>query len=736
MANRFNIYLSGGSATVNFSPAPGESGMYDVGTEITVVLTPNNGFTFVNWTINGVEVGTDETVIIEMGRSDILLIGNMTGVAVPDFTYGLRLWTEHKDTQNKKTRLTLEQKNYAGESSRMISDSLKYSIGAVDSDPAEVFITSKISWNYMVLPDSPNLDFLLTSDPREFRVTYYRGYVSDSEYDWIWVGYLKPSFLGKPEYKTRFKIQLTATDGISDLKGYKARLTEVDYTDGMTILASILKQSYKDPLTIKESVRVFEERMDSGVDKSLFNQFTLNENFIYKDEARFQAEGTQVVFNPSKDLYEALNTVIKSFVARIFQWNGSWYIVRINEYLKATLTFNTFDIDGVFVSQEDITNDQEFDCIGNPFRKGENDYNEFNVSLKLGSINRPDERAIIIDDFGPLSWYNPNPGRASTGSLTGNTLKFWSYINAVQFDGVRDSETARIEHVSNPTSGELGEFPRFWGTANGIADSQISGMAWRRIEYSSAVKNADALTFSARFQILRRGTSDSHIPPPDSHLVALEIKIGANYLEWDGVTTFTWTTTPTKITIPAENTRVFNDFQIPEIVVPEDGVVELTLFQLVTVSGTRHRYVLDWDDIKLDLRRNDALTYTKREAKSITNTQFANVYPEFEVYIGDALTNLSSSAIILKDVADDPVSENWFREGVTESEPHLGIVLQDLVNMLGKNNYSIEVTTIENEHGPLDFSKAVEYKGKKCLILAAELDDRTGIWEFQLYELE
>lgn len=732
MPNRFNVTLLGGSGALSISPEPGSTGMYDVTTMITVVLTPDSGFTFVNWTIKGVVVGTNPTIVVEMGRSDILLVGTLVGTDVPDFTYGLRLWTEHVDTQNKKTRLTLEQKDYAGASSEMISDSLRYSIGNMDASPVEPIITSQVIWNYMILPDSPNLDFLLTSDPREFRVTYYRGYVSDSVYDWVWVGYLKPSFSGRPEYKTRYKIQLTATDGLSDLKGYKARVAALNYTDAMTILAAVLKQTYKDPLPIKESVRVFETRMVSGLNKSLFNQFTINQDFIYKDEARFQAEGTQIVFNPSKDLYELLSNIVKSFVARLYQWNGHWHIVRVNEYLKPSLTFCKFNTNGVFVSQEIILNNQEFACIGNPFRKGEDDFNEFNVSLNLGSINRPEERSIITDDFGILSWYNPNPGRSSTLINSGNTLRFWEYINAVQFDGNRDSEVARIERVSNDT----GVFPRFWGTANGLSDPQLSGMAWRFIEYNSTVKNADALALSLKFQVKRRHSSDRRVPFPNSHLAVLQISIGINYLSWDGATTFTWVTTPTKITIPIENTDAFNSLEIPEVTVPQDGKVELVLYQLVTVSGPRHRYIIDWDDIRLDLRRNDSLTYTKREAKAITNSQYSNVHPEFEVYIGDALTNLASAAIVLKDVAGTPVSEGWAREGITEIEPHLGIVLQDLVNIFGKNNYSISATTIENEHGPLDFSKAIEYKNKKCVILAAELDDRTGIWESQIYELE
>jgi hypothetical protein len=733
MGNRLNVVLTGGSGNITLSPQPGASGLYEFGTVVTVTLTLDSGFSFTNWTVNGSVVGTNVVVLITIARSDVLLKGLVVGEAIPEFDYGLRLWTEHVDITNKKTRLTVEQKDYVGTTTRIISDELSLSIGNIDSSPVETFVTSSLNWNYVVTPEIPSLDFLLTNDPREFRVKYYRGYVSDVEYDHIWIGYLKTSLISRPEYRTTYKVALVATDGIKDLQGYKTLINRINLTDAMTTIASLLKQTFRDPLPIKECVRVFEDRMTAGASDSVFNQYYLNEDFAYADDIRFQREGDQITFNPTKKVFDAIESCTKSFVTRVFQWNGYWYVVRVYEYTKGVLVMNSYSPDGVYIGTETVLNDQEFPCIGNPERQGEDDYTEFNAFLSLGSINRPAERSIIADDFSWLSWINPNPGRFGTSINTGNTLKYWLYINAVEFDGVRGSEVARIEHVSSINSGE---FPRFWGTANGLNDVNISGISWRSIEYNSAVKNADLLTVTLKFQCLRRGSSDRAVPLPGSHVAALQIRVGDKYLAWDGQVVFTWTTTPTKISIPIENTNVFNVMSISGVVIPGDGLVEFTLYQLVTVSGTRHRYIIDWDDISVALERNDALTYSKIEAKSITGKQFSNVFPDFEIFQGDAMTNLSSSAMILKDVVDNPVTESWSREGVVESEPLLAIVLQDLVNMFGKNNYSVSARIMERENGPLNFSKAITYKGKKCVILSADLDDRTGIWDFQFYELE
>lgn len=733
---RLNVFLEGGSGTVTLAPEPGASGMYETGDAVSISLEPGPGFSLVEWTIDGTQVSTNSPLIVNIGRSDIVVVGVLSGEILPSFDYGVRLTSKFVSITDKEARLILEEKDYTGSVLEAIAESVFYNIGKGDASPVETFVTSDLRWNYVIEKNNIDLDFLLTSDPRRFRVTYYRGYIDDNTYDFKWVGYLKPSFIERPEYKTTYKIGLTATDGLSDLKAYKSTIAAVDYTDAVSIIASLLKQSYRDPLPIKTSVRVFEERMDSTVNnQSPFLQYYLNEDFLYADETRFQAEGSQVVFNPSKNILEALESIVKSFVTRVFQWNAVWYVVRVFEYAKDTIRIANFNSDGDFLFSETILNNQTFPCIGNPRRRGQDDYTEFNVALNLGSINRPETRVIIEDDFGNLSWYNSNPGRPSTDVNTGNTLRRWLYKNATEFDGQRESETARVEHVSNPTSGAFGQFPRFWGTADGIDDSDISGISWRVIEYGSAVKNANVLTLSVDFQVLRRGSGDRSVPLQGSHVAALEVKIGDNYLEWDGSTNFTWTLTPTKIEIPIENALVFNTLQIPGVVVPEDGSVELTLFQLVTISGTRHRYIIDWDNVNVSLEVNDALTYTKVEGKSITDEQYSNKYPTFEIFTGDALTNLSSSAMILKDVADNPVTETWQREGETESEPLIGLVLQDLQNIFGKNNYTISANILEREDGPLDFTKAIIYKGKKYIVLNASLNARTEEWALQFYQL-
>jgi hypothetical protein len=712
--------------------------MYPTGTVVTVALVMDYGYTFTNWTIDGVEVGTSTTITYTIGNSDVILVANLAAVApgsIPsEFDYGLRLWSEFVDDLDRKVRITIEQKDYAGTETEVIIKNVTYHIGNVDASPDTMFVTSRLEFDFQIHKAFPDLDFLLTLDPREFRVTFYRNYFSDTAFNFKWIGYLKTEFLERPEYRSTYDLSVVATDGLSDLQGYLAPVEGLDYTDAGKVIAGLINHTFNDGLPIRECIRVFEKRMTTGSVQSLLPQYTINQDALYEDEVRFQQSGTMLILNPGKSIKKAIETLLSPFVCRVFQWNGVWHIVRVMEYLKGSLRVSIYNASGTRTGFTDYVNDQSFVCIGNPERRGETGYTRFNTALKLGSVNRPESRNVLADNFSNLSWYNPNQMTPEDSNFRGRVLFKWSYINAVVFDGLRGEEFARVERVSQGEN----TFVRFWGTADGVTDSNLSGIRWNNRQFAGVAKDADSLTISVKFRILRRGSTDSRIPPPNSHLVAMQVKIGANYLAFDGNVTFSWTATPTLLTFPANNYDVFNSIDIQELIAPADGPIELTLCQLVTVSGTRHRYVIDWDDVNINLTRNEALTYTEVRARAVTNSPHSNEYPMRETFLGDAITNLSSSAIILKDVTGTPVSETWQRIGEPdEEEPLLGVTLSDLVNLFGKNNSTVTAVIKESETGgtSLDFRRALTYRGKPYVLTAASLDARSNIWNFQGFQI-
>lgn len=555
--------------------------------------------------------------------------------------------------------------------------------------------------------------------------------IENKPYSFYWVGYLKTEFLEKVEYRSTYDISVVATDGISDFNGYLSPTTALNLDSGITVLAQIINDSFKDGLPISESVRVFETRMDHGVGDSLFEQFTVQLEAFIEDDNNYEDLYSRLKYKPSKSLLNALETILSSWICRVFQWDGVWYIIRIWEYRKGNLTLNNFDKTGVRTGNNSLTLNQDFDCLGNVVRRGETGFTRFDTNLKLGALNRPETMDVLVEDFSNSSFESGRP----LGSTA--VLRKWEYINSQVWVPVvgRENEYAGVERVTESYLDD--SFIRFWGTADGLSDTNLSSVKWNNHLYSSAVQDADVLSINAKFRVKRRGSGDSLIPLPNTHVVAMEVKVGIYYLEFDGSTTFSWTTTPTLVTFPVDNSEVFNDVVIKDIVVPATGEVEFSLMQLITISGTRHRYVVDWEDININISRNDALTYNEIKAKAITDSKHSNQFKNRETFIGDSVTNLSTSALILKDVAETPVSVNWFREEVeSESEPLLSIVLSDMVNMFGKNNYMLTATIKESDAGKgFDFRKGLQYKGKDFVLTSASLDDRSGIWKIQAFQL-
>lgn len=714
-----------GSGVITITPY-NVLGVYQEGDIINVSIVPDNGFTFLNWEAGGVVQSLTATFNFTMPSNDVFLFANYTGIFVPSFTYGTKYLSEYQTNNGTTTRIEIQPKGYVGSVIEKCITDVFFRFGNNNSDVRETIIGSSLDFRLPVETDAEFNEFL-TADLRGFRVNYYRGYVDSVTYDFKWVGYLTTDVFEEPHLAPNYLISLTATDGLKTLEEPLSNVSAF----GLWVMQNItgaLRQTYVDPFPVKEAVDVFETRMvDTG---SLFNQYSVNANLFY---AKFQPlfyDESGIQWSDTVTIKQGLVKILSPWICRLFQWNGYWYILRLNELVKTDIKYNEFDAYGDYVSSATIDNDDQVLTLlrfDTPIETGELGYTEFNASLILGDVSVPELNEIVVEPMEGASWISLGSGQWR--------LKRWQYVRCTSFDGVRDNDICRIEYVSNPTSGTIGKFARFWGTANGIADVNISyiesNKESRIIGASLAIENANTISVGAKFQILRRGNSDPSIPIAGTHLVGVAVQINAYYL-YETVTpnVYDWTLTPTIITFDAVNSAVFNNLEITNIPVPEDGDVQFRLYQLVTVSGTRHRYVIDWDDAYIQLEKNDALVNEAILGKAITDVDYPSIAPDYETYIGDALSNLSSAAIKLNTVLDTPVSELWSRDGV-ESLELLQIVLQDLANLQGKNNFRVR----GKYYGNIDPTKSVIYNNHKYLVNSFVLNDWENSHELDLSDL-
>jgi len=228
----------------------------------------------------------------------------------------------------------------------------------------------------------------------------------------------------------------------------------------------------------------------------------------------------------------------------------------------------------------------------------------------------------------------------------------------------------------------------------------------------------------------RVGSAYSVTPAAGTHSVGLVVKIGTQYLYRDTATTFDWTATETIMEFSVTTGSVWNSIAINNVLVPEDGNVEIRLYQLICNSGTANRYVIRYDNLTLKIEKTEGLALSKLGVKALTGSPYANVHPDYNTYIGDAITSNSASAIQLLNVGN-AVSEGWSRDGV-EDLPLLDIIVQELANLKGRTNYRILATVERREIQPY---RSFLYNGRYWALVSYELDLRKGTARIELYDL-
>jgi hypothetical protein len=219
-------------------------------------------------------------------------------------------------------------------------------------------------------------------------------------------------------------------------------------------------------------------------------------------------------------------------------------------------------------------------------------------------------------------------------------------------------------------------------------------------------------------------------PATGSHAVGLMVRIGTNYLFRDTATTFDWTLTPAVMQFAVTSGSVWNSIAINNVLVPVDGTVEVRLYQLICNSGTTNNYVIRYRNFSLKVEQTEGLALEKLGVKGVTSNPYSNVHPDYETYIGDAVTNNSASAITLL-TTGDPVSEGWTRDGI-EDLPLLDLIVQDLANLKGRTNLRI---LAKLERKDIEPYRAVLYKDRYWAILSYQLDCRRGTARIELFDL-
>jgi hypothetical protein len=546
-------------------------------------------------------------------------------------------------------------------------------------------------------------------------------------------GYIAPDFITSQYTSGQRLYSFTAIDGIKGFDSIRSNFASWPSPRYQALSAVIgaLNQSFVEQRKVNIGCEIHETRMDS--DESVFLQFNVPANAIYTDgeDAKF-SNGVRIA---NEELYiaQTLSRMVNPFLCRVFLWKNEFYVVRLPEFNKTDFKMYRFLPDQSLTAVETIINGDDINAdINRPEETARRVFTEFNSFLNLGVLNKDSQGGVYDAKFEGPEWFVMSPVSPYPGTYH---LTDWDYVNAIpsnQPSSVPSGNTALVQYVSDGS----GEYVQIWTTTttDGTSDPNISYISASTtstggdIVIAQETSNTISLTFE--YMVERVGSAYSVTPPAGTHAVGLVVKIGTQYLYRDTATTFDWTATETIMEFSVTTGSVWNSIAINNVLVPEDGNVEIRLYQLICNSGTANRYVIRYDNLTLKIEKTEGLALSKLGVKALTGSPYANVHPDYNTYIGDAITSNSASAIQLINVGN-AVSEGWSRDGV-EDLPLLDIIVQELANLKGRTNYRILATVERREIQPY---RSFLYNGRYWALVSYELDLRKGTARIELYDL-
>ena len=548
----------------------------------------------------------------------------------------------------------------------------------------------------------------------------------------FFTGFIAPDFITS-QFKSGPKLfEFTAIDGLKGLDSIRSNFSSWPdpRTQALSAVVGALNQSYIDKRDVFVGVNIHETRMDDAI--TPFRQFNVPLNAIFTDGETAKFTNGVRIENEQLYLKDTIERMVNPFLARVFLWRDKFYVIRLNEYNKISYQAFVFDPNQSLLLSENIVNGDDINAdINRPEETARRVFTEFNAFLNLGVLDRDSQGGVFDAKFLSAEW-NLN----SVASPYPNTyqLLLWDYHNAIpslQPSSVPSGATALVQYVADSS----GEYCQIWTTTTtaGASDPNISWISANTNTTGGAITIAqeNANTISLTFEYMVEKVGDFPITPAaGTHSVGLMVKIGNQYLYRDTTTTFDWTSTATVMQFAVTAGSVWNSIAINNVLVPVDGEVEIRLYQLICNGGTANRYVIRYDNLSLKIEKTSGLSLSKLGVKGITGSPYANVHPDYNTYIGDAITNNSASAMQLL-TAGNPVTEEWSRDGV-ESLPLLDIIIQELANLKGRTNYRILATL---ERRAIEPWRSFLYNGRYWALMSYQLDCRTGTAQIELYDL-
>jgi len=572
--------------------------------------------------------------------------------------YGLRYTLTQKLRDDSSLIVKIYEDGYSGTSYAYTPTSINLTPNSNEEDPMAGIITSQLNVSFLLssTADYSNFPDLLNSNDRK----YYVELVNDT--DVKWKGFLFNDYINLAFTTGNQEVNFVCIDALSYLK-YSYINVLGQNINSLTSLMSIINQilySVQFPTTtyLYSCCSYYAAGMLNRGDGQQYEPFAQTYQYVRDFE--------------EVDLYSILENIVKSFGCRLFQYNGNWWIMSINEtagtnnyftkyelgsstyyLISSGLITETINIQPYAANNVHFINNSQVKII----RKG---YSRVSVSTPFSYA----KNYITNGDFKQKpSGLNVTPD-FFTSSLTG-TGKIYTYEYANrQYNDVR-----------------LNTYP-----SGGTAVLEMGGPPPLSPNVYSPIMGDSEGTLSFNYSL--GGGAPSYIGK-----LYIILTVGSNvyYLNSDKK----WVTASSFITLtqsqPGPDRSPINQYSlsIPFGKLTDNGVD-------IAVGYVRIRFALN-DNNNVDLRMNNlrltqsSTNYTGFKSERTLGTNLAlkkeieapygAIYPDVSVSnVVGALFNASNSRL-----------ENWYRYGKTGTYASLNqLICRQYSNIFNKNLASLE----------------------------------------------
>ena len=246
--------------------------------------------------------------------------------------YGLRYTITQALRDGTTLNANIYEKDYSGSVLTYEAINISLESNASNDEPLAGIISSQLNISFLTTEENgETFPEILSFDIRKYFVKLY---TVDIEYP-LWVGFLFNDYVQIPFTTGNVQVDIVAIDGLSFLDYTEFIYQEADSINSVYRLIDIIAETlnviaYPDSIQLLTSCSYYAEGMfdrgDASGDEPFAQSYQYRRDFV------------------GLTYFQALDNIVKSFGCRLFQSDGKWQILAINQMALETRYFTNYVI--------------------------------------------------------------------------------------------------------------------------------------------------------------------------------------------------------------------------------------------------------------------------------------------------------------------------------------------------------------------------------------------------------